>query len=436
MTNRNRRNRSRVSKNRVHKFRQAVLSSLLAVAVLASGSLALMCGAAGASADTSAYATASTAVGGVNDSSITGSGGKISLDVRDADIRDLMSALSLKMGVNIVLLEDKAAKVSLQLDNTSPRQVLELLMQSQGLAYLQEGDIIVVGSPAKLHKDFFNQMHVTRFDTYFIPAEELKRLISQMGLSLKGVTSDANPNVLWVQGTVQDLRKVRELIQAVDSVDAQATLNHKTITLTHISPDRALELMMMAGVLPERFVMLDNRIMVFDRKLFNRWDEVQAMMQSIDTPSAVRQKVFVYQLKNTVAGDAGQRLEDLGFAGVKTSAYNYDRFGKELMVACPPQLENDVRSALFNIDQARFKTRVPVMTENGDNARNKLDAHRQLLSQLSGVPVSSMYLSNNLSGTAKEPLYVLWVEESPDKVQLIKDLIEELDTGSSGSSDE
>jgi len=98
---------------------------------------------------------------------------------------------------------------------------------------------------------------------------------------------------------------------------------------------------------------------------------------------------------------------------------------------CPPELENQVRSALGSLDGTRTKTKMPVLTvkgssESGSNPHQGLVTTRELLSELSGVPLGSFAISGNLSGDGKNPMYALWVEETPDNIMMIKDLIKEL----------
>lgn len=364
---------------------------------------------------------------GVTDSIFDSSGGgSITMDVRGIDMRDLMSALAVKMGVNIVMVENTSPKVTLQVKDTTPRQALELALQSQGLDYIQQGDIIVVGKPGTLKSDFFSQMVLTRFNTYFITSSELEKLIKDLGIPLKSVTMGSNPNVIWCQGTVQELKKVRELIYAVDTVENQQTLEFRTLTLTQISPDRAVEMLYQAGIYVTKFVLLDNRLLVFDRELFPRWGQVEQLFKSLDVQEAIKQKAFVYQLKNIAAADAANRLNQFGYQGVTTITSNIDKFSREIIVVCPPYLESQVRSALMVLDGTRQKVRVPVHTLSGNGAHSGLNSMRSLLSEMSGVPVGSMNISGNLSGDSDKPEYVLWVEESPDKIQLIKDMIDEM----------
>lgn len=294
-------------------------------------------------------------------------GQTMTLDVRQVDIKDILSVLAIQMGVNIILVDDQPVEVTIKVNNVTPKAALELITQKYGMSYLQHGDIIVVAETDKLEKDFFSQMIITRFDTRYVTTDIVKEMINELDFeTVKSLTSENNPNVIWVQGTAQALKKVRELITAVD-----------------IEPQLAPQI------------------------------EAEQMTR------------FVYKLKHIVANDAAERLEKFGFDGIRTISTDGDRFGKELMVVCPKSIETEVRSALGSLDMPREKVRAPLITQTGDNAHQKLNATRDLLSQLSGVPIANMTISRNL-GDRNDPRYVLWVEETPDRIKLLEDLINKI----------
>ncbi|KAB2951316.1 energy transducer TonB [Heliorestis acidaminivorans] len=362
-------------------------------------------------------------------SSMLSDGGIVSLDMRQVELRDLLSALAIKMNATIFLVDNADKKVDFKADNISARQALNLITQREGLHYIEQGNIIIIGTSGKLHQSFFNQMYLTRFDTVFISSDRVKSLMGQLGITAKSITIDSNSNAIWVQGTVQELQKVRELIRAVDRIenednDEEFTLEYRVLTMTQVPPLRAVELLWSMGLQTQYFVLLDNSVLIFDKALIDLWEQIQAVMADLDTIAAREHITFSYQLRHIVAGDAKDWLgEAFGFGGdVNIITHNLDRFGKEIVVVCPPYLETQVRSALGSIDQSRPKVSVPVTSSSNHSA---LNAMRTLLSQMSGVSVGSFQISRDIGGEGS-PNYVLWVEESPDKIQLIKDLVDEM----------
>lgn len=301
-------------------------------------------------------------------------GSGMTLDVRSADMRDVLSSLALKMGVNIILLGTDSIEVNFKAENVTPRLAMELIIQAKGLAYLQRGNIIVVGPSETLQNDFFDQMLLNRFDTQYIKTEKLKNMLGELGIQgIKSVITDTNPHVIWVQGTAEGIKKVREVITSVD--------------------------------IPEQ------------------------------PPEIEEQTRFVYQLTYIVAQDAAQRLTKFGFENLQTITTDGDRYGHEIMVICPKKIEIEVKSALNSIDMPRKKTKAPILTAQGGYAHQTLVSARDVLAQLADVSIANLSISRNL-GTPSDPFHVLWAEESPDKIRKLKDLVEEMELGSIASEDE
>ncbi len=290
------------------------------------------------------------------------SGERISINVMDADIRDVLSALALKMNKNIILVE-QPTRVTLKVDNITPFKALELLVQSQGMGYLQEGSIIVVGYLSRLRNDFFRQMILTRFNLRHITVDTLLPLIDQLNIPLQYISVSSNPNAVWVQGTPQALYKVDELIKALDL-----------------------------------------------------WENNEQPM------------VIHYILNNISAYDAAERLMLFNFEDVRTVVFAYPEIGSEILIICPPHLETEMNSILASIDEVQKTIRVPVDSATGENAYQSLSARRNLLSQLTGIPVGKIHISENLSSDSESVYCVLWVEETPDNIQKIRRMVDLIDS--------
>lgn len=395
--------------------------------------VSILCAAAITLAPLGAESAGTEVFTATSDAEVVNNGAKISIDSRGVDLRDLLSALALKMGINVVLIDTTAMEVNFQAKNVTPRQALELLTQGQGLAYVEQGGVIVVGKQESLDKDFFNQMILTRFDTTHVAASKVIALLGSLGIPLKSVTLDTNTHAFWVQGTVQALQKVQEVVYSVDraeNADSPAldiSLEYKTIATTQIPPDRAVKILDDIGIKLKHYVKLGDRVLVFDKDWFSKWDQIDALLSQLDVATSKDQTTFIYQLKNIVAKDAKSRLAEFNLgAEVKAISYNNDKFAKDVLIICPTYLEKQVRSALADLDLTVSKSRVPVASSESFSG---LNTERTLLSELSGIPLSHFNISGNVgtsdvsNGSAK---YVLWLEETPDRIQMVKDLVGEM----------
>lgn len=151
---------------------------------------------------------------------------RISIDVRNADLRDVLSMLAYKLDGNILYLDDQELesprKVSFKTEVLSPVTTLQLLLQKVGLDYLTIGRNYIVGDRGRLYEDFANRMFLTRFDLFYVSANAMEGYIDELGMPLESLTIDHNQKALWMQGTPMTLGKARELINALDVIDNAA----------------------------------------------------------------------------------------------------------------------------------------------------------------------------------------------------------------------
>jgi type IV pilus assembly protein PilQ len=77
-------------------------------------------------------------------------GEPISLDLKDADIRDVLLTFSRLARLNMVIDPDVRGSVTVRLENVPWDQALEVILKVNGLGYVLEGNIVRVGSPTKL----------------------------------------------------------------------------------------------------------------------------------------------------------------------------------------------------------------------------------------------------------------------------------------------
>ena len=88
---------------------------------------------------------------------------RISINVHDADVRDVLSAVAVNMGYSIVYSGD-VSTITMKLENVTPAAALDYLLKSMGLSYLQEGSTLVVGKRETLTSDFARSISITRFN--------------------------------------------------------------------------------------------------------------------------------------------------------------------------------------------------------------------------------------------------------------------------------
>lgn len=77
-------------------------------------------------------------------------GEPISLDLKDADVRDVLLTFSKLARLNMVIDPDVRGSVTVRLENVPWDQALDVILKVNGLGYVLEGNIVRVGAPAGL----------------------------------------------------------------------------------------------------------------------------------------------------------------------------------------------------------------------------------------------------------------------------------------------
>jgi type II secretory pathway component HofQ len=76
-------------------------------------------------------------------------GEPISLDLKDADIRDVLLTFSRLAHLNMVIDPEVKGSVTVRLENVPWDQALDVILKVNGLGYVLEGNIARVGNPSR-----------------------------------------------------------------------------------------------------------------------------------------------------------------------------------------------------------------------------------------------------------------------------------------------
>jgi len=461
----------------------------------------------------------------------------ITLEVRDADIRDVLSTLAVILKKNIIYTEE-SVRVSFSVQNVSAAKALEILTQSAGMTSITDGNLILVGSSANISQNFYTLLPITRFSLNYLSPEQINEQIDRLGIPVQNIILDSTKKYIWAQGTPQALAKMRELVAALDreeNVDPVTQEPVKEFTLTPIdlkyvesgvintliaqleipcktvvfetnpwtiwveadasamkdvltlvssvdiaenkAPEVAEEVTDTEGEKEDKDGKEDkgnkedkeeaivDTTRIEAKKMKNiTWSRLLPLIQDLDIPVKIiaidssgynlwmrgdQQSInlmndlinrldnyftrddvnfFIHKLDYLKASTAIEKLNFIGMKDVQAMSLNYPEFSREILIACPADRITDVTNVLKKLDVPGEKVRVIVDSSATSNGKSRLEARRDLIVQLTGISKESFQVSQNISKTY-EPLYVLWVEESPDNIALIRDVISSMDAG-------
>jgi len=145
-------------------------------------------------------------------------GNKVSMDMRDADIRDILSTLAIALQKSIIYTE-QPFNISFSIKNVPPKEALDLLVNSANLTCVESGSIILVGKADTIHQNFFNMLPITRFELHYVEPQVITQQVNKLAIPVQNVVLDSTKKYIWAQGTPQALAKMRELIYVLDRAE-------------------------------------------------------------------------------------------------------------------------------------------------------------------------------------------------------------------------
>ncbi len=179
--------------------------------------------AASADASTTAAPSEASSAGAATGASAAG---MVSVDFKDADIRQVLRIIALKSGVDIVAGVDVEGLVTIKLTNVPWEQALNIILRTYGFTYAREGNIVRVMTLKALEEEALS----TRvFPLDYAKAKEVPDVIKEM-LSDRGrVKFDERTNAVIVTDIPASLFQIQEVVERLDQRTPQVLIETKIV---------------------------------------------------------------------------------------------------------------------------------------------------------------------------------------------------------------
>jgi type IV pilus secretin PilQ/predicted competence protein len=171
-------------------------------------------------------------------------GQRISLDFKDADIKNVFRLLAEVSGLNIVVTADVAKRVTVRLVDVPWDQALDLLVDTNGLGKDQIGNVVRISTTEQLKresdaraaadkaKDNEQALLTTYLSINYAKAKDLEGKIKPL-LSPRGsVIPDERSNVLLIRDIKKSLDDVNILVSKLDTRTSQVLIESNLIETT------------------------------------------------------------------------------------------------------------------------------------------------------------------------------------------------------------
>jgi type IV pilus assembly protein PilQ len=171
-------------------------------------------------------------------------GRRIDIDLKDADIHNVLRLLADTGHVNVVTADDVTGTITIRMRNVPWDQVLDVVLQAKGLGMVRQGNLIRVAPMAQLQKERElklaqqkQEFELTPLETRLIPisyaqASELQARAKEL-LSPRGsIAVDERTNVLIARDVAGNLNYIEELIRSLDTQTAQVLIEARIVEAT------------------------------------------------------------------------------------------------------------------------------------------------------------------------------------------------------------
>ena len=152
--------------------------------------------------------------------------GLISIDFKDAEIRQVLRIIALKSGVDIVAGPDVEGLVTIKLTNVPWEQALEIILRTYGFAYERKGDVVRVLTLEAVEQE---SLATEVFPLSYAKAKEVSDVVKEM-LSDRGkIKFDERTNTVIVFDIPSNLFQLKQVVQRLDQATPQVHIETKII---------------------------------------------------------------------------------------------------------------------------------------------------------------------------------------------------------------
>jgi type IV pilus assembly protein PilQ len=171
-------------------------------------------------------------------------GRRIDLDLKDADIHNVLRLLADVGRVNVITSDNVSGTVTIRMRNVPWDQALEVVLQSKNLGMVRQGNLLRVAPLADLEKE--REMAIARRKQELELAPVVTRLVpvsyahapdislrAREMLSPRGsIAVDERTNVLIVRDVEGNLNQVEELVRSLDTQTPQVLVEARIVEAT------------------------------------------------------------------------------------------------------------------------------------------------------------------------------------------------------------
>ena len=252
----------------------------------------------------------------------------ISINLKNADICDVLSALAVNMGCNIIYIDsEEPEKIDLSIQDVTVEDALDYFLKSMGKEYIKDKNTIIAGPREVLENNYMDRIALTKFNLKYIRSDVLASQINALSIPVKTVTLHTNDKVIWVQGLPSDLSKVAELIAMIDKAENLSLSEYYKLTpisLNYITAEQLGEVLSTMGFY---------RGLIIESNPMTLWiygtEKDVTMANEVKTQLDIEQNAvtnnFIFKRKNLLYLTSSKARDILSELGIDVNIISLDR---------------------------------------------------------------------------------------------------------------
>ncbi|MDD5730858.1 MAG: secretin N-terminal domain-containing protein [Candidatus Omnitrophica bacterium] len=281
----------------------------------------------------------------------------VSLELHDMDIVEALKYIASKASINIIPTKEVTGRVSLSVDNVSVKDVFDIILRSNNLAYEKIGNIYNVMSENEYKTHYgrnFSDFRVTKIYhlKYAVPEQALN-LLNTLKSDIGKILLDAESGVVLVMDTPERVAEMDSVLVAMEQKCVIKVFDLKYARAKDIEEQlkSQLDLKKVGTVKSDERT---NQVIV--QTLPDRMDDIAKLITGLDHKTKqILMDAKIIQVKLTNQLDSGVQWQGLFNLG--------DKFGVNYLGSYPFSSVGPSPTAASN----NFRTRQQVLQDTGGN---------------------------------------------------------------------
>lgn len=194
-----------------------------------------------ATPQTAGYASEGTAQNESTPAQPQRRGRRVNIDIKDADIVNVIRLLQEESGENIIIGEEVTGKVTLKLNEVPWEQALDTILKTKGYDKVRENNILRIASAETIRKEKeqaakrrevdlgAEETYVKMYTVNYADAEEIVKQVVTMKSTRGSVQVDARTNTLILEDVQSYLLRLVELVKRLDKQTPQVLIEARIV---------------------------------------------------------------------------------------------------------------------------------------------------------------------------------------------------------------